>query len=131
MNKTIYKRFASVIVKKGINLQEGQDVLLYISTLQREFAKYITMECYKNKARKVIINWTDDDIDYVAYKYGDEKALSKVEDYEEARAKHNSKSIPCRIYVEDSNPEAFKGLDNDKISRISMARRKTYCRSGY
>jgi len=40
MNKTIYKRFASVIVKKGINLQEGQDVLLYISTLQREFAKY-------------------------------------------------------------------------------------------
>ncbi len=124
MNKTIYKRFASVIVKKGINLQEGQDVLLYISTLQREFAKYITMECYKNKARKVIINWTDDDIDYVAYKYGDEKALSKVEDYEEARAKHNSKSIPCRIYVEDSNPEAFNGLDNDKISRISMARRK-------
>ena len=124
MNKTIYKRFASVIVKKGINLQEGQDVLLYISTLQREFAKYITMECYKNKARKVIINWTDDDIDYVAYKYGDEKALSKVEDYEEARAKHNSKSIPCRIYVEDSNPEAFKDLDNDKISRISMARRK-------
>ena len=124
MNKKIYKRFASVIVKKGINLQEGQDVLLYISTLQREFAKYITMECYKNKARKVIINWTDDDIDYVAYKYGDEKALSKVEDYEEARAKHNSKSIPCRIYVEDSNPEAFNGLDNDKISRISMARRK-------
>ena len=124
MNKTIYKRFASVIVEKGINLQEGQDVLLYISTQQRSFAKYIVEACYRCKARKVIINWLDDDIDYVAYKYASEEALSKVEDYEEAKAKHNSKSIPCRIYVEDSDPEAFAGLDNDKISRITTARRR-------
>lgn len=124
MNKTIYKRFASVIVEKGINLQEGQDVLLYISTQQRSFAKYIVEACYRCKARKVIVNWLDDDIDYVAYKYASEEALSMVEDYEEAKAKHNSKSIPCRIYVEDSNPEAFAGLDNDKISRITTARRR-------
>lgn len=124
MNKTIYKRFASVIVEKGINLQEGQDVLLYISTQQRSFAKYIVEACYRRKARKVIVNWLDDDIDYVAYKYASEEALSKVEDYEEAKAKHNSKSIPCRIYVEDSDPEAFAGLDNDKISRITTARRR-------
>lgn len=124
MNKTIYKRFASVIVEKGINLQEGQDVLLYISTQQRSFAKYIVEACYRCKARKVIINWLDDDIDYVAYKYASEEALSMVEDYEEAKAKHNSKSIPCRIYVEDSDPEAFAGLDNDKISRITTARRR-------
>lgn len=124
MNKTIYKRFASVIVEKGINLQEGQDVLLYISTQQRSFAKYIVEACYRCKARKVIINWLDDDIDYVAYKYASEEALTMVEDYEEAKAKHNSKSIPCRIYVEDSDPEAFAGLDNDKISRITTARRR-------
>ena len=124
MNKTIYKRFSKVIVKKGINLQKGQDVLLYISTRQREFAKYIVEECYKNGCRKVVLNWTDEDIDYVAYKYGSEEALSTVEDYEEKRAEHNSKSIPCRIYVEDENPEAFANLDNDKISRIYNARRK-------
>ncbi len=124
MNKTIYKRFSKVIVKKGINLQKGQDILLYISTRQREFAKYIVEECYKNGCRKVVLNWTDEDIDYVAYKYGSEEALSTVEDYEEKRAEHNSKSIPCRIYVEDENPEAFANLDNDKISRIYNARRK-------
>lgn len=124
MNKTIYKRFSKVIVKKGINLQKGQDVLLYISTRQREFAKYIVEECYKNGCRKVVLNWTDEDIDYLAYKYGSEEALSTVEDYEEKRAEHNSKSIPCRIYVEDENPEAFANLDNDKISRIYNARRK-------
>lgn len=124
MNKTIYKRFAKVIVKKGINLQKGQDVILTISTSQRVFAKYIVEECYKNEARKVNVEWFDDEIDYVKYKYADEKVLSKVEDYEVAKAKLNSKIVPCRIYVEDSDPEAFNGLDNDKISRVSIARRK-------
>lgn len=124
MNKTIYKRFADVAIKVGINLQKGQDVLLYVSTRQREFAKYIVESCYKNGARKVIINWTDEDIDYVSYKYASEEALAKVEDYEEERARHNSKSIPCRIYVEDDNPNAFNGLDSDKIMRIRQARRK-------
>lgn len=126
MNKTIFKRFSNVIVKKGINLQDGQDVLLYISTSQRIFAKYIVEACYKNGARKVEIIWNDDEIDFVSYKYGNENHLKKVEDYEVARAKHNSKSIPCRIYVEDSDPEAFVGLDSSKISRISDARRKVF-----
>ncbi len=124
MNKTIYKRFASVIVKKGINLQKGQDVILTISTSQRTFAKYIVEECYKNHARKVSIEWFDDEIDYVKYKYADEEVLSKVEEYEVAKAKLNSELVPCRIYVEDSDPEAFNGLDGDKISRVSIARRK-------
>ena len=67
MNKTIYKRFANVIVEIGINLQPKQEVLLTISTRQRTFAKYITEACSKKGASRVNINWLDEDIDYLKY----------------------------------------------------------------
>lgn len=124
MNKTIYKRFAHVIVEIGINLQPGQEVLLTISTRQRAFAKYITEACYKKGAARVNINWLDEDIDYLKYKYEDEASLSKVRDFEVSKARHMSKVIPCRIWVDDDNPAAFDGLDINKIIRVGRSRRR-------
>lgn len=124
MNKTIYKRFASVCVNIGINLQKGQDVVLTISTRQNTLAKYIVEECYKRGAHRVSINWLDEDISYVAYKYASEEMLSEVPSYEIEKAKYNSEVVPCRIFIDDENPNAYEGLDSSKIMRINQSRRK-------
>ncbi len=124
MNKTIYRRFAKVAVKIGINLKKGQDVIIYISTRQREFASYLVEECYKAKARKVSIEWNDEDISKLSYKYAKEEVLSNVLDWEINKASYEAQTIPCRIYVEDDNPNAFSDLDMTKIISINQKRRK-------
>lgn len=124
MNKTIYKRFADVAVSIGINLQPGQEVILNISTRQREFAKYLVEACYKKGASNVIIDWYDEEISRLKYKYGEERILATLEEWEIERASHFANKLPCRIYVDDDNPDAYAGLDMKKIISINQKRRK-------
>ena len=43
MNVKTYKKLAELAVKVGVNLQKGQDAVIYISTAQEELAKYLVL----------------------------------------------------------------------------------------
>ena len=53
MNQKIYENYAKLAVKIGINLQEGQDVVITASTRLADIVKELVKECYENKARSV------------------------------------------------------------------------------
>ena len=57
MKKTVLRKYADLIVRKGINVQKGQDVLLYADLDQPEFVAMVVEACYKAKARHVKVEW--------------------------------------------------------------------------
>lgn len=122
MNKTIYRRYARICVKMGINLKKGQEVVLSISTSQSEFAKYIVEECYKAGAKKVTVEWNNDEIGRIGLEKQSLETLSEVADWQEEKAKHMAKVLPCKIHVVDSAPDAYAGLDMSKVSQARIAR---------
>ncbi len=124
MNKTIYKKYAKVAVKIGINLKKGQDVVIRISTRQSEFASFLVNECYNAKANKVTVEWFNENIDRIRYDRENIDSLSEVRDWEKAKAKYNADTLPCYIYVDDENPYAYEGLDMDKLTSVMQTRRK-------
>ena len=124
MNPQIYTNYAKLVIKYGINLQKGQDVVVYSSTHAVEFARYIVEEAYLAGARNVRVELNDEKIDYLTYKYCDEKVLGEVVPYQEAKAKHDADTLPCKIYIEDDDPDAFAGLDANKISNVRSMRYK-------
>ena len=63
MKKTTLKKYAELVVKTGVNVQKGQEVILTVALEHKEFAYYITQECYKAGAKRVQIEWYDDEID--------------------------------------------------------------------
>ena len=124
MNPQVYTNYAKLVIKYGINLQKGQDVVVYSSTHAVEFARYIVEEAYLAGARNVRVELNDEKIDYLTYKYCDEKVLGEVVPYQEAKAKHDADTLPCKIYIEDDDPDAFAGLDANKISNVRSMRYK-------
>ena len=58
MKKEVLQKYANLIVTKGGNVQEGQDVIITIEVDQYEFAKLLVEECYKAKASKVTVKWS-------------------------------------------------------------------------
>lgn len=125
MNVKIYKRIASLAVNVGVNLQKGQDAVIYVSTRQSELAKYLTLECYKKGARKVTVEWKNDDIQKLHYRHQGIKPLTKMEPWEIEKEKFRSEKKPCLIHVLDSDPDVFASLDIEKLTRSINARRKT------
>ena len=50
MKKSVLREYAKLIVHSGLNVQKGQEVLIYADLDQPEFVKLVVEEAYKRKA---------------------------------------------------------------------------------
>ena len=123
MKKSVLKKYAELIVKSGLNVKKGQQVEIVSSTAQVELVRYVVDYCYKCGAKRVKVDWSDDKISKMHYKYQSEKTLSEVPQFKIEEMKYRAEVLPCRLYIDDSDPDAMKGVDQGKIAR---ARMKTY-----
>ena len=121
MKKEVLQKYANLIVTKGGNVQEGQDVIITIEVDQYEFAKLLVEECYKAKASKVTVNWSYQEISKLHYNYQSEEVLSTVLDWEKARLQHYVDRIPVQIHILSQDPDGMKGVDQQKITKARMA----------
>lgn len=122
MNQKIYENYAKLAVEIGINLQEGQDVQIVASTRIANFVKEIVKVCYENKARKVTVEWSNEEIDKLHWLHQDVEVMSDVLTWQEEKAKYQAETLPCKIYVDDSDPDAFNGVDVSKMAAVRKAR---------
>lgn len=122
MNKNTMKEYAKLAVHIGINLQKGQDVIIFSSTNNHEFAAILMEECYKSDARKVTIEWSNDVCSRIHLEYVTQEALEDIPSWQIEKEKYLSETVPCRIYVDDSDPKKFDGLDMSKYNSYRMKR---------
>ena len=121
MNKTLLKNYAKLIVEIGANVQKGQDVIVNARVNEAYFAELVVEAAYKAKARSVRVEWSDDQITRLAYKYQSIKTLSEMPKWQEEKLQHAVDTLPARIYIVSDDPDALKGVDQDKFTKVKMA----------
>lgn len=122
MKKSILKKYAHLIAKVGANVQKGQDVIIYANVDQEDLVNYIMEDCYRLGANDVYINWTSDKTTKTKYKKENKKALSYVPQWVIEKEKYINKTLPAFIYIESSDPDAMKGVNQAKIAQVAQAR---------
>ena len=70
--------YARLIVKKGLNLDKGQSVVLTANLEQLDFVRTVIKECYLAGAGRVVVNWLDMEIDKMAQDFQTEESLSAL-----------------------------------------------------
>ena len=118
MTKSKLKKYAELIVQVGANVQPGQDVLIYAGVEQKQLVTYVVSECYKRKARRVEVNWECDEISKIKYKKESISTLSEVSEITHAKQRYMCDKLPVMIYIESSDPDALKGVNQGKIAKI-------------
>ena len=118
MKKSILKKYAHLIVKVGANVQKGQDVIVFANVDQEEFASYVVEDCYRQKANSVTVRWLSDKVTKISYKKASVKSLSYVPQWQIEREKETNRTLPCYIYLESSDPDALKGVDQSKFTQV-------------
>ena len=121
MKKTILREYARLIVRSGVNVQKGQDVLIYADLDQPEFVQMVVEEAYKAKARKVTVNWNFQPLQKLHVRYQSVKTLGTVEAWEEARQQHYVDILPCRIHLVSEDPDGLKGVNLEKMAKGRQA----------
>ena len=85
MKKSVLREYARLIVRCGVNVQKGQEVLIYADLDQPEFVKMVVEEAYKAKAKEVSVQWSYQPLTKVHYRYQSVKTLGTVKEWEKAR----------------------------------------------
>lgn len=119
MKKTVLREYARLIARVGINVQKGQDVLVYADLDQPEFIKMLVEECYKAKAREVIVNWNYQPLDKVHNRYQSVKTMGTVAEWQKARQEHWCQTLPARVHIISSDPDGLKGMNMEKAAKAS------------
>ena len=58
MDANVLRGYAELIVRVGVNVRQGQDVVVCAELDQPEFVELIVEECYKAGAAEVSVEWT-------------------------------------------------------------------------
>lgn len=124
MRKKLLDNYARLIVKSGINLQPGQDVVVRADLDQPEFVLKVVEECYKSGARKVEVEWDVQRLTKLHQTYRSLETLSAVEKWEEEKLAHRCEKLPCMIYLISEDPDGLDGIDGEKYAKSSQARYK-------
>lgn len=82
MKKTVLRKYAQLIAASGVNVQPGQEVFIAADLDQPEFVKMLVEECYKRKAKKVVVDWSYQPLQKLHYRYRTLTTLSKLDNYE-------------------------------------------------
>lgn len=117
MKKTVLKEYAKLIVRCGVNVQKGQEVLIYAGLDQPEFVYMVVEEAYKAKARKVTVEWGFDKLTKLHARYQSVKTLGEVPAWAQARQEHYCETLPCRIHLVSDDPDGLKGVRMDKLAK--------------
>ena len=123
MKKSVLKEYARLIVRCGINVQKGQDVLVYAGLDQPEFVQMVVEECYKAKAREVTVHWDYQPLQKIHTRYQSVKTMGTVAQWQKERQQHYCDTLPCRLHIISEDPDGLKGVNMQKVAK---ARQMTY-----
>ena len=123
MKKTVLREYARLIVRCGINVQKGQEVLVYADLDQPEFVQMVVEEAYKAKAKRVIVEWNYQPLQKVHVRYQSVKTLGAVEEWQKARQQHFCDALPARLHLISEDPDGLRGVN---LKKMAQARQMSY-----
>ena len=115
MKKSTLINYAKLIVDTGLNVQSGQDVIISASTYNSDFALLCVKECYLKGARKVTVEWRNQELDKINYNYRSLETLKEIEKWEIEKTESRVKKLPCFLLLEDDDPEGLMGVNLSKM----------------
>ena len=117
MKKSVLRQYAKLIVRTGVNVQKGQEVMVYADLDQPEFVQMVVEEAYRAKAKKVVVEWSYQPLSKVHTRYQTVKTMGDVPQWQIARRQHMVDTNPCRIHIISEDPDGLKGMNMEKVSK--------------
>jgi aminopeptidase len=115
-------KYAELLIKTGVNIQQGQTLVLSCPIECSDFAHLLQRQAYQAGAREVVMRWVDDISARITY----DLAPAELFDEFPAWAKTFYDDYAARkaafLTILATDPDIMKGVDPSRISRQAKAR---------
>ena len=118
--------YAEIVIRSGVNVQEGQPVLIRAEAVQKGFARELVRHAYRVGARNVVLRYTDSAANRIRLDESRQtEYLEHIPGYTQAFYKtvidDNWASIALRG---PEDPDVYEGADPDRLGRMQKAASK-------
>lgn len=114
--ETKLEKYAKLTVQAGLNIQKGQELVIYAAIEASKLVQYITKEAYAVGAKEVIVQYHDAVVDRMRYEYGEEAIFETVPAWIPSFKNEYAKNGAAFLSILSDDPEAYKGIDASKMA---------------
>ena len=118
MKQSVLKAYAKLAIRMGVNLQKGQELIITANVNDNYFVKYLVEEAYKAKAKYVTVDWVSDEVSKINNQKASLKTLTEFPLWKEEKLKYQVETLPARLYIDSSDPDAMAGVDQEKMTEV-------------
>ena len=119
-------RLAEVAVRVGLNLQEGQELVLTAPTDALPLVRRIAEQAYKAGAKFVTPLISDDEIALARYRSAPDESFDFAPEWYYNGIANAFRNGAARMGITGANPALLSGQDPQKVSRANIAMSKAY-----
>ena len=117
-------RLALVAVRVGLNLQQGQEVVLTAPLELVPFVRRVVEQAYRAGAHAVTVLYADDEATLARYQHAPDAAFDFSPKWLADGIAEAYRSGAARMGITGANPSLLKGQDPAKVSRSNIAASK-------
>lgn len=121
MEQTLLEKYATLILKKGVNVQKGQPVFISSPIEGVEFTRMVVRKAYELGAKNVHVKWEDDELTLLKYTHAPDDVLRNFPDWAVAERESFAEEGAAFISIYATNPDLLKNIDPTKIAEATKA----------
>ena len=121
VTEKMYEKLAELAVRRGVNVQKGQPLVLRASVRDAEFAHMVVKKAYEAGASSVTVNWMDQELTKMDYQYQSIETLTDIPDWVYDRMKHQQDNGAAYLGILSEKPGGLKDIDPKKLGAYQQA----------
>jgi aminopeptidase len=119
-------RLAEVAIRVGLNLREGQELVLTAPTDALPLVRRVVEQAYKAGAKFVTTLISDDELALARYRHAPDSSFDYAPEWFYDGIANAFRSGSARMAITGANPALLSGQDPQKVSRANIAVSKAY-----
>lgn len=125
IENNILKKYADLILQKGVNIQKNQPVFITSPIEIATFTRLVVKRAYELGAKNVHVTWVDDELSLLKYTYAPEEVLSHFPQWEADKRESFAEDGAAFISIYASNPDLLKDVDPARVAMANKAAGET------
>ena len=121
MNDELLEKYALLLVKTGINIQNNQTLVINCPIECAAFARMVSKIAYAEGAREVVMNWRDEISSKIKFMLAPEEIFEEYPDWQRDFYLSNVRRGAAFLSISASDPELMKDVNPDRMSKSHKA----------
>lgn len=121
MDNKLLEKYARLLVKTGVNIQNNQTLVIFSPIECAPFTRMIAEAAYKEGARDVVVNWRDELLTKTKYLMAPEDIFDEYPEWQKEFYISHARMGSAFISISASDPELMKDVDPDRMVRTQKA----------